>query len=136
MLDLRLMILLRHGRGPGVGSYGSDRRRSIPSIQMVNRFGVLLLVLSLSSLILAQQPQSGFPSQGGFPSTYPYPGIGQQDSNTNTWDCSDPLLGTSPECSGQGLGDLNPNASFGSMSRMSPLTSYGPQQRGTVPSFS
>jgi protein involved in polysaccharide export with SLBB domain len=32
--------------------------------------------------------------------------------------------------------DLNSNQSFGSMSRMSPLTSYGPQQRGTVPSFS
>ena len=126
------MILLRHGRGLGAGSYGSGRRQTGSFLQMVNRFGFLLLVFSLSPLVWAQQ------SQGGFPSSYPYPGMGQQDlnSNANTWDCSDPLLGTSPECSGQGLEDLNSNQSFGSQSRMSPLTSYGLQQRGTVPSYS
>jgi hypothetical protein len=135
MLDLSPMILLRHGRGLGAGSYGSGRCWTGSFLQMLNRFGFLLLVFSLSPLVWAQQ------SQGGFPSYYPNPGMGQQDLNSNsnpnanTWDCSDPLLGTSPECSGQGLEDLNSNQSFGAQSRMSPLTSYG-QLRGTVPSYS
>ena len=57
---------------------------------MVNRPTLFLIALLAVSAAGAQQQ-----SQGGY--------SGATD-NSNTWDCSDPLLATSPQCAGQGAG--------------------------------
>ena len=127
MLDLWPMIHLRHGRGLRDGCVGSDQ--AVRSLQSVNRFCILLSVL-LSALVLhAQQSQT----QSNYP--FPYPDTGQQ--NLNTWDCSDPLLATTPQCSGQGFAESYQDQFTGVQSRNSPLTSIsGFQQRGTAPTLS
>src|SRR6516165_7103544 len=81
MLDLSPMILLRHSRGLRVGDAGSGQCRVVSLIKMVNRSAFLALFLLLLGLAVSSAQQS----QGTSPDT------GQ---NSNTWDCTDPLLAT------------------------------------------
>ena len=61
---------------------------------MVKQFGFLLLLSSLATTVWAQQqPQSSY-SEGA--------------QNSNTPDCTDPLLASSPQCSGQNPEESNP----------------------------
>ncbi len=116
VLDLWPMILLRQCRGLRGGLADSDPGKGVPFIQMINRLCLLLSVLSLASAVHAQQqPQSSYPDN---------------TQNSNTWDCSDPLLATTPQCAGQTQDELNSNPFAGPQIRTSPLTSIsGMQQR-------
>jgi protein involved in polysaccharide export with SLBB domain len=90
---------------------------------MVNRFIVFLFLLSSTSILGAQQQ-----SQSGV-----QPGA----DNSNTWDCSDPLLATSSQCAGQNLDESNPYPLAGSQIRTSPLTSVsGVQQTAPGQTYS
>jgi protein involved in polysaccharide export with SLBB domain len=61
---------------------------------MVKQFGFLLLLSSLATTVWAQQqPQSSY-SEGA--------------QNSNTPDCTDPMLANSPQCSGQNPEESNP----------------------------
>lgn len=90
---------------------------------MVNRFVVLVSLLWFAAALTAQQQ-----SQSGYP--------GATD-NSNTWDCSDPLIATTAQCAGQSAGESNPNGLSGSQMRPFPFTSIpGLQQVGPGQTYS
>lgn len=76
---------------PSVSSF----RGASPFIRMIKRAFPVSLPLLLAASLCAQQTQNS-PTGG----------------STNTWDCSDPLLASSPQCSGQSSEDMNTPPSF------------------------
>lgn len=122
MLDLWPMILLHRGRGVGAGLACAGQGKLVSFIQMANRRIVLLfLLLSASAVSAQQQSQSGYPGTG---------------DNSNTWDCSDPLLAASSQCAGQGAEESNPNFLTGPQFRTSPLTSISGVQQNPGQTYS
>lgn len=70
-------------------------RGASPFIRMIKRISPVSLPLLLAASLCAQQTQNS-PTGG----------------STNTWDCSDPLLASSPQCSGQSSEDMNTPPGF------------------------
>ena len=66
-----------------------------PFIRMFKRISPVSIPLLLAASLCAQQTQNS-----------------PTGSSTNTWDCSDPLLASSPQCSGQSSEDLNAPLGF------------------------
>src|SRR5579871_4417557 len=114
MLDLGPKILLRFSRSAAAGRSGRGHRNFALHLKMATRFSIVLIAsLSLSA---AAQQQS--------PSSY----SGSTD-NSNTWDCSDPLLAASSQCAGQNSNESGQYSVGGSQIRTSPFASLpnGPQ---------
>lgn len=108
------MILLRISRSAASGRPGHGHRNFALHLKMATRFSIVLIAfLSLSA---AAQQQS--------PSDY----SGSTD-NSNTWDCSDPLLAASSQCAGQNSNESGQYSVGGSQIRTSPFASLpnGPQ---------
>ena len=79
---------------------------------MISRSFLACLPLLFASAVLAQElPQSST--------------VGSSQS-TNTWDCSDPLVASSPQCAGQSSDDVN--AMLGSQTRLPAATSSNQPQ--------
>jgi protein involved in polysaccharide export with SLBB domain len=96
---------------------------------MVNRFGYLLFALLFASATCAQQSQTYSPFS-------PYSGDNSQ--NTDTWDCSDPLMASTSQCMDQNYSDqVNPATGYAPQMRANPFTSIsGMQPLGTNQSYS
>jgi protein involved in polysaccharide export with SLBB domain len=65
----------------------SARQRLAALVCMVRQIGFLILISSLTTALCAQQPSQGGNSGGS--------------QSPSTWDCSDPLLASTPDCLGQ-----------------------------------
>jgi protein involved in polysaccharide export with SLBB domain len=91
---LRNMSFLQPGRGRRAGDSASDSRTIPPHLPMIKRVLPAVLLFCFAPSLFAQQQSQGSSTSGG-------------TQNTNTWDCSDPLLASTPECSGQSSEDSN-----------------------------
>ena len=97
--------------GGGVLSSVTYLRGASPFIRMIKRVFAVSLPLLLAASLCAQQTQNG-----------------ATGNSTNTWDCSDPLLASSPQCSGQNSEDTNA-APLGFPTAGSPVTQPQTQTR-------
>lgn len=84
------MSFLHSGRSLRDEVTSSARSRNVSQARMTNRSVSSLLLLLFATTLYSQQSQTS--SDGG--------------QNSNTWDCSDPLLAGSSQCSGQSSGDI------------------------------
>ncbi len=107
MVDSGRMNDPKYGVGGSTMSPGPARCRSCFPFKAMSRFGCFLLIPVLAAAANAQMPQQ---SASGYP-----------DSNQTTTnsDCSDPILASSPQCTGQDQGNnqqpmnLNPQTGNG-----------------------
>src|ERR1700733_7896066 len=91
-------LQLRWGFRDGKAAF--DPSRTVLCLRMVTRaISVSLLVLFAAAVMAQQLPQSS--SSDG-------------TQNSNTWDCSDPLLASSSQCAGQNSDDANSITGTGS----------------------
>ena len=97
MLDSCNMSVLHAGRGLDASYLASDSRRTSFSIRMMKHALPATLPLLVVSALFSQQ----LPTNNS-----------QTGASSNTWDCSDPLLATSSQCSGQNQESGNPGFSF------------------------
>ena len=94
MLDSVRMNDPKYGVGGSIQSPGPGSCRSEFSLRAMRQLGFLLLMPLLVTTVCAQQPQS--------PSGYP-----DSTQTTTNPDCSDPMLASSADCSGQDQGNSN-----------------------------
>ena len=94
MLDSVRMIDPKYGMGDGVRNPGPASCRSEFLLSAMRPLGLLLLMSSLAVGVRAQQPQS----TSGYPDS---------TQTTTSPDCSDPMLASSAECTGQDQGNAN-----------------------------
>ena len=107
MVNSELMSISEYGVSKRICRLGSVRYQSLSHHSMARRFGLLLLVSSLATTVLAQQQQ--------YPSSYP-----ESQQNSNTPDCTDPAMASSPQCTSQNQALTN--------------SQMNPQMRSTQPS--
>ena len=94
MLDSRNMSFLHPGRGRRAGDAASDSRTIPLPLLMIKRVFPATLLFCFATVSLAQQQSQGNSASEG-------------TQNSNTWDCSDPLLASTPQCSGQSSEDAS-----------------------------
>jgi protein involved in polysaccharide export with SLBB domain len=80
------MSLLQPRRGRRGAKFPLSLRGRVLRDEISRVFAVFSLV-TLATALFAQQPQSNYPNT--------------EDQNSNTWDCSDPLLASTPQCANQ-----------------------------------
>jgi protein involved in polysaccharide export with SLBB domain len=118
MLDSCHMSFLQPGRGRWGGDSAPDSHRNPLCLQMTKRiFPVVLFFCLAAALSFAQQQDNG--STSG------------DSQNTNTWDCSDPLLATTSQCTGGAQEDNN--GTLGSQQMRSPSTTGGISSQPQIP---
>ncbi|HUD53680.1 MAG TPA: SLBB domain-containing protein [Terracidiphilus sp.] len=88
------MSFLHPGRGRRAGDSASDSRTIPLPLYMMKRVLPATLLFCFATVSLAQQQSQGNSTSEG-------------TQNSNTWDCSDPLLASTPQCSGQSSEDAN-----------------------------
>jgi protein involved in polysaccharide export with SLBB domain len=88
------MSFLHPGRGRRAGNSASDSRAIPPPLHMMKRVFPATLLFCFATVFFAQQQSQGNSTSEG-------------TQNSNTWDCSDPLLASTPQCSGSSSEDAN-----------------------------
>ena len=93
MLDSSDMSVVHSGRGLRFLPPASGCRSTSPFIRMIKRLLPAAAPFILAAALCAQQTQSNSSTGTG----------------ANTWDCSDPLLASSPQCASQGTEENYPS---------------------------
>ena len=94
VLDSGNMSFLHPGRGRRAGDSASDSRTIPLTLHMMKRALPAALLFCFATGLFAQQQSQGNNTSEG-------------TQNSNTWDCSDPLLASTTQCSGQSSEDAN-----------------------------
>lgn len=100
MVNSGAMSISKYGVSRRICRLGSLRYQSLSHHSMARRFGLLLLVSSLATTVLAQQQEL-------YPSSYP-----ASQQNSNTPDCTNPAIAGSPLCTSQNQGLTNSQTNF------------------------
>jgi protein involved in polysaccharide export with SLBB domain len=111
MLDSVRMSDPKYGVGGGVRSPSPACCRSESSLRVMRPLGLLILLSSLTVPVRPQQPQSTSGNPDG-------------TQTTTTPDCSDPLLASSAECTGQDQ-DQGNNQQMNQMNQLNPQSGVG-----------
>src|ERR1035438_8141252 len=94
VLDSGDMSFLHPGRGRRAGDSASDSRTIPLPLYMMKRVLPATLLFCFATVSFAQQQSQGNSTSEG-------------TQNSNAWDCSDPLLASTPQCSGQSSEDAS-----------------------------